>query len=534
MSLGVIKASFELFSYFLGLTERDSHMRRFATILTTIGLVLSGSLLSPANASTVSCSGGGTFTITGDEVTDVSNDCDGVVTIPEGVVGFSPYVFDGRNVTEFFLPSSFVGWDAYIDFSSLRELTKFTVSSSNSNYSADSSGVLFNKDKTTVLLYPQGKTDSSYSIPWGVLRIENGSFYEAQFTSVQIPGTATSIGISAFMGSSLTSVVIPASVTTLQYYAFRRNTSLVSVTFAGDPPGPIGETDVFLDVTATVEVSQWQSSAWATKLSEYNDQYTDLTLSSGNVYNFYNNGGIGHEPTPQWLSTLTSAFTTPTTTATKAGYTFTGWNTQPDRSGRSYLPGFAYENLGDVNLYAQWAPNLNDVSFSSNGGTTVSSGSFLTGSSVSAPTAPTRDGYSFAGWSVTDGGSPITFPYSPTATTDMTLYAKWTQNPTRAFATVKPSVSGTAKVTKTLSVKKGTWTGYPIPAFTYQWYSCSKAVATAQATVPGNCKKISGSTKSPLKLLNAQKGQFISVLVTGTSAGTSATKWLSKSTAIVK
>lgn len=105
MSLWVIKVGFELFSYFLGLSERDSYMRRFATLLTTFGLVLSGSLLSPANASTVSCSGGGTFTITGDEVTDVSNDCDGVVTIPEGVVGFSPYVFDGRNVTEFFLPS---------------------------------------------------------------------------------------------------------------------------------------------------------------------------------------------------------------------------------------------------------------------------------------------------------------------------------------------------------------------------------------------------------------------------------------------
>ena len=116
----------------------------------------------------------------------------------------------------------------------------------------------------------------------------------------------------------------------------------------------------------------------------------------------------------------------------------------------------------------------------------------------------------------------------------MTLYAKWTQNPTRAFATVKPSVSGTAKVTKTLSVKKGTWTGYPIPAFTYQWYSCSKTVTAAKATVPSTCKKITGATKSTLKLLAAQKSKFISVLVTGKGTGTSATKWLSKSTAIVK
>ena len=511
-------------------------MRRLASFLATFGLVLSGALLSPANASTVSCGGGGTFTITGNNVTDVSNDCEGSIVIPEGVVGFSPDVFDFKDVTEFVLPSSFVGWDVNIDFPRLRNLTKFTVSSSNPNYSADSSGVLFNKDKTTLLLYPQGKTDSSYSIPWGVQRIENSSFDSAQFTSVQIPGTVTSIGISAFIDSSLTSVVIPASVTTLQYYAFRGNADLSSVTFAGDPPGPAGSGGrfVFMDVTATVKVSRWQTSAWTAKLVEYNDQYTNLTLSSGNVYSFYNNGGIGHEPTPQWLSTLESDFTTPTTAATKAGYSFTGWNTQPNRSGKSYLPGIIYENLGDVNLYAQWTPNSNVVNFSSNGGSTVSSASFLTDGSIRAPIDPSRAGYSFAGWSRTDGGSALVFPYSPEATSDITLYAKWTKNPARAVATTKPSVSGNAKVSKTLTAKKGAWTGYPTPAFTSQWYACNKKISTAKDAVPSTCKKVRGATKSTLKLTEAQKGKFIAVVVTGTSLGTSGTKSLSRSTVKVK
>ena len=515
-------------------------MRRFATLLTTFALVLTGSVLSPANASTVSCGGGGNFTITGNQVTAVSNDCDGVVSIPEGVITFAPGIFSGRAITEFILPSSFVGYDVDSDFSTLRDLTKFTVSDSNSNYSADSSGVLFNKDKTTVLLYPQGKTDSSYAIPWGVQRIEYSSFYAAKFTSVQIPGTVTSIGISAFMSSSLTSVVIPASVTTLEYYAFRDNQSLLTVTFAGDPPGPTGNGGrfVFMDVTATVRVSEWQTSAWATKLSEYNDQYTDLTVSTGNVYNFYNNGGVGHEPAPQWLSTLASDFTTPTTSATKAGYTFTGWNTQPNRSGKSYLPGITYANTGDVNLYAQWVANSNAVTYDSKGGTQVSAGSFLTGGSVSAPTAPTRDGYSFAGWSVTDGGSSVTFPYSPVATSDITLYAKWTQNPTKAVATVKPSITGTAtattKGTNKLTAKKGTWTGYPTPAISYQWYVCTAQVNAVTATIPRTCTTISKATKPTLAVTKTYKGKYLTVRVTGTSAGTSATQWLSKSTAKVK
>jgi hypothetical protein len=128
----------------------------------------------------------------------------------------------------------------------------------------------------------------------------------------------------------------------------------------------------------------------------------------------------------------------------------------------------------------------------------------------------------------------ITFPHTPASAGDITLYAKWTRNLVKAVATVAPTVSGTAKVSKTLTAKKGTWTGYPTPVLTYQWYACTKKIAVAKATVPSTCKKITGATKSTLKLAKAQKGKFISVLVTGKGTGTSATKWLSKSTAIVK
>ena len=238
-------------------------------------------------------------------------------------------------------------------------LTKVTVSDANPNLSSDSLGVVFNKNKTSLLLYPQGKTDSSYIIPWGVLEIANSALNSAKFTSVQIPGTVTSIGVSAFIGSSLTSVVIPASVTTLRYYAFRGNTSLTTVTFAGDPPGPAGSGGryVFMDVTATVRYSQVKETSWTTKLSEYDDQYTNLTASGGNVYNFDNNGAIGIEPVPQWKptgNTNANRWTAPATTATKAGYTFASWNTQLNGTGDSYLPGAVSDNIGDLNLYAQW------------------------------------------------------------------------------------------------------------------------------------------------------------------------------------
>jgi len=100
----------------------------------------------------------------------------------------------------------------------------------------------------------------------------------------------------------------------------------------------------------------------------------------------------------------------------------------------------------------------------------------------------------------------------------------------RAAATVKPTVSGTASSGQTLTAAKGMWTGYPYPAFTIQWYACTTAVSAARATVPATCKKIGGATKSTLKLTTAQRGKYITVGVTGTSRRSTSTFWLSSST----
>ena len=45
---------------------------------------------------------------------------------------------------------------------------------------------------------------------------------------------------------------------------------------------------------------------------------------------------------------------------------------------------------------------------------------------MTAPTAPTKSGYTFDGWTVNDGDTTtITFAYSPGGTSPITLYAKW-------------------------------------------------------------------------------------------------------------
>jgi hypothetical protein len=51
--------------------------------------------------------------------------------------------------------------------------------------------------------------------------------------------------------------------------------------------------------------------------------------------------------------------------------------------------------------------------------------------------------------------------------------------------------------------------------------------------VPVSCTKISGATKSTVKLKSAQQGKYIAVQVTGKSSRTAAVTWLSPTTVVV-
>ncbi len=86
-------------------------------------------------------------------------------------------------------------------------------------------GVLYTKNgegKADILvLYPASKRDASFEIPNTVTAIANGAFMGAQFSSVTIPSSVTTIGDQAFYNTpNLTSVTIPASVTEIGESAF--------------------------------------------------------------------------------------------------------------------------------------------------------------------------------------------------------------------------------------------------------------------------------------------------------------------------
>ena len=121
---------------------------------------------------------------------------------------------------------------------------------------------------------------------------------------------------------------------------------------------------------------------------------------------FDTDGGSEVAPITQDYGTAITAPADPT----REGYTFTGWDTA--------IP--ATMPAHNMTITAQWTVNQYTITFDTDGGSEVAPITQDYGSAITAPAAPTREGYTFTGW---DKTIPATMPAG-----DMTITAQWTVN----------------------------------------------------------------------------------------------------------
>ena len=100
-----------------------------------------------------------------------------------------------------------------------------------------------------------------------------------------------------------------------------------------------------------------------------------------------------------------------------------------------------------------------------------------------------------------------------------------------ATNTSAPTTSGTTTVNSTLTGSKGSWAGYPVPTYTYQWYRCTATGAAADA-LPSGCTAISGATGSTYKLSTLDYGKYLRLKVVGTNTLGADTKYSATSAKI--
>ena len=86
-------------------------------------------------------------------------------------------------------------------FDGCRDLTRLIVTENNPAYTSVD-GVLFDKDKNTLILYPAAKEGESYTIPESVTKIGSKAFFDcSKLQNIIIPESIISIGRYAFMGT---------------------------------------------------------------------------------------------------------------------------------------------------------------------------------------------------------------------------------------------------------------------------------------------------------------------------------------------
>jgi len=150
------------------------------------------------------------------------------ITIPDSVISIGYGAFNSCTALTSITIGNGVTSIGDSAFSGCTNLASIIVDANNLNYSSEN-GILYNKDKTTLLTYPSAK--GAVTIPASVTVIGGSAFISCTaLTSITIPDSVISIGYGAFNGcTELTNVSIGNGVTSIGNGAFSGCTALSSL-----------------------------------------------------------------------------------------------------------------------------------------------------------------------------------------------------------------------------------------------------------------------------------------------------------------
>ncbi|MCD8151110.1 MAG: leucine-rich repeat protein [Clostridiales bacterium] len=250
-----------------------------------------------------------------DNVTDIGyaafGDCTSLaeITLGESVQTIGAYAFQAATITSLTLPASVESLGDLI-CSSCSNLTAFYVDYANTTYSAED-GVLFNKDQTELLCYPQGKADTTYSVPSSVTTVADYAIYNNKYlTSISLTDNITAIGDWAFAYcTALQSLAVPDSVMELGMGIADNCTTLTCASVGSGIDTLSYRT--FYGCTALKEVTLSDGLTTIYNWAFYNCQsLTDVnipsTVISIGVNSFYNCISLTEIVLPEGLETISS------------------------------------------------------------------------------------------------------------------------------------------------------------------------------------------------------------------------------------
>lgn len=151
------------------------------------------------------------------------------VIIDEGITAIPSGAFSGIAATSIYI-SSTVNQIAADAFNNTANLQDITVSQNNNTYFSKN-GILFSKDNSILIRYPENKSSySSYVIPAGVNTIDAFAFYGvSKIDSLYIPSFVTAIRSGAFSFSNIKEITLSDTLKSIPNNCFSNCHNIQSV-----------------------------------------------------------------------------------------------------------------------------------------------------------------------------------------------------------------------------------------------------------------------------------------------------------------
>lgn len=154
------------------------------------------------------------------------------IVVGEGVTELGKQIFRSMtDVESISLPASIetIGVSVFTDMGSL---TTITVAEKSQYFVIDASGVLYSKDFATVYKYPDGKTDTSYTVNASCTTIGSEAFFKTTLEELILPDNLEGISSwSIASAHSLESITIPNTVTHIDSCAFSGSSAITKLIF---------------------------------------------------------------------------------------------------------------------------------------------------------------------------------------------------------------------------------------------------------------------------------------------------------------
>lgn len=149
------------------------------------------------------------------------------------------------------------------------------------------------------------------------------------------------------------------------------------------------------------------------------------TVGSPYTVSYNANGGSGAPGSQTKAQDITLKLST--ATPTRTGYTFNGWNTNNSGTGTNYAAGANYTANANVTLYAKWTAVNYTIGYTLNGGSvSTNPTSYTIATNTITLNNPTKDGYTFKGWTGSNGNTPQTsVQIAKGSTGNKTYTANW-------------------------------------------------------------------------------------------------------------